>query len=192
MKKSRFTEDIPSESSRDAALFAFRLVWRTKTLTVAFDCGKLKHCLFYAHVYSMSRAMNSRPCRLTCGTGRNFPMAKWPSQGSNQYPFDFIQTHLVVSAVVESCGPRRLMIRHLLRDFKLAAIAHIFRDARRTKSVTTDFCLDVGIFSAPRNHAIDIYLRQSILGQLTGFAEHATKQETFPIGRELCAIDVGR
>ena len=71
MKKSRFTEDIPSESSRDAALFAFRLVWRTKTLTVAFDCGKLKHCVFYTHVRSMSQAASSEtgPFR---GLGREF------------------------------------------------------------------------------------------------------------------------
>jgi hypothetical protein len=42
--------------------------------------------------------------------------------GSNQNPLHFIERELIVAAVVKAGRSGALMVRHLLRDFKLPAI----------------------------------------------------------------------
>jgi hypothetical protein len=76
-------------------------------------------------------------------------------QGSNQYSLDFIESELIVAPVVEAGGAGALMVRHLLRDFELAAVPQILRDAGRAEGVATDLCPDAGdcwlaVRNAPR------------------------------------------
>ena len=76
------------------------------------------------------------------------------------------------------------MIRHLLGDFKLAAVAQIFRYSGSTERMTSDFRMDFSALSSPSDHAINIRLRQSIFGKLIGFTRYAAKQKSFAIGQE--------
>ena len=49
-----------------------------------------------------------------------------------------------------------LMVGHLLRDFQLAAIAQVLRDAGGAENVAANFCLNAGLLGPPSNHSPDI------------------------------------
>ncbi len=65
--------------------------------------------------------------------------------GLNQNPFHFIEGEQVVAPVIKAGRAGALMVRHLLGDFELAAVAQIFGDPGRAEGVTTDLGFDAGI-----------------------------------------------
>ncbi len=85
---------------------------------------------------------------------------------SDQNPFDFIETDLVVAPVVEAGGAGALVVRHLLRHFELAAVAQIFRDAGRAEAVAADLRLDAGVRGAAADHAVDVGLAHRAGGEI--------------------------
>ena len=74
----------------------------------------------------------------------------------NQYSFDFIERELVIPPIIAAGGAGALVVRHLLRDFELAAVAQVFGDPRRAERVTPDFCFDAGILCPALDHAVHI------------------------------------
>ena len=69
---------------------------------------------------------------------------KAAGESSDQDALDFIERNLIIPPVVEAGRAGALMVRHLLRDFKLAAVPQVFCDAGRAEGVAPDLRLDAG------------------------------------------------
>jgi hypothetical protein len=70
--------------------------------------------------------------------------------GLKHHLLHLIQTHHVVSPIVELRCPRALMGRHLLRLFEVPAIGEVNRDTGRPEGVAADLRLN---FSLPSSLA---------------------------------------
>jgi hypothetical protein len=68
------------------------------------------------------------------------------------------------------------VICDLLRDFKLAAVLQIRRDAGRAESVIADPRFDAGRFRAPADDAVSVLLEKGIGCKLSGLAAGSTEQ----------------
>ena len=68
---------------------------------------------------------------------------------SNQNPLYFVKAALVVAAIVKAGGAGALVVRHLLRHFKLAAVALILRDAGGAEGVAVNPGCDAGVGRRP-------------------------------------------
>ncbi|MBI4192257.1 MAG: hypothetical protein HY525_17175 [Betaproteobacteria bacterium] len=54
----------------------------------------------------------------------------------NQNPLNLIKGELIVAPVIEAGGAGALVVCHLLRDFKLAAVAQVCPSPRREVTLT--------------------------------------------------------
>lgn len=77
---------------------------------------------------------------------------------SDDNSLDFVERNAILPSIVEPRRPRALVIRHLLRDFELAAIPQVFRDPGRPKRVAPDLRPDLGSGRAPADHPVDVAL----------------------------------
>jgi len=73
------------------------------------------------------------------------------------------------------------VIGHLLRDFELAAVAQIFRDAGRAERVATDLRLDAGVGRAPTDHAVHVGLAHRPARECTRLAFGRGKEPRFRV-----------
>jgi len=73
-------------------------------------------------------------------------------------PLHLIESHVVIPRIVQSRRPRRFVPGHLLRDFELAAILQVRRDARCPEAVAGDLRPDPGSNGAALDHGIDVLL----------------------------------
>jgi hypothetical protein len=100
---------------------------------------------------------------------------------SNQNPLYFVNADLVVAAIVEARGAGALVVRHLLRHFKLAAVAQILRDAGGAEDVATDLGCDAGVGRAPADHAVHVGLAHGAASNGAGLAFGRCKQPRFRV-----------
>jgi len=98
---------------------------------------------------------------------------------SNQNPLYFVNADLVVAAIVEARGAGALVVRHLLRHFKLAAVAQILRDAGGAEDVATDLGCDAGVGRAPADHAVHVGLAHGAASEDAGLFFGRRKQPRF-------------
>ena len=84
----------------------------------------------------------------------------------NPYTFDLIERNLIIAAVIETGCSGGFMVRHLLRYFKHAAVAQIFRDTRRTEAMTADPGHYFYAGGATPDHAVGIRLAHGSISQL--------------------------
>ena len=85
-------------------------------------------------------------------------------------PLNFIERDFVIAAVVEFGRPRRFMVGDLLRNFQLAAVFQIRRNAGRAEGMIADAGFDAGRFCAAADDAVGVLLEEGIGCQLAGFA----------------------
>jgi len=57
----------------------------------------------------------------------------WPT--SNNNPFYLIERHLIISSIIESRCPRRLVSRDLLSNFDATTIFQVRRDAGENRAI---------------------------------------------------------
>jgi hypothetical protein len=74
------------------------------------------------------------------------------SETSKHHLLDLIQTHNVISPVIELRRPGALMRRHLLRLLQIPAIGQVNGDTGRPEGVATDLGLNPGMSRTPANH----------------------------------------
>lgn len=96
------------------------------------------------------------------------------SPALDEYPLHFIDRHIVVAPVIERRGPRRLMRRHLLRDFPPTAILKVLSNACRPKRMIPHTRLNTRRECPPADHPIDIRLAQG--GVVLGVARRYSRQ----------------
>jgi hypothetical protein len=83
---------------------------------------------------------------------------------------DLVERNLVLSAVIKLGCPRRFMVGDLLRNFQLAAVLQIRRDAGRAEGMIADARFDAGRFRAAADDAVRVLLEEGIGGKLAGLA----------------------
>src|SRR5262249_44461267 len=100
---------------------------------------------------------------------------------SDQDSLDFVQRDLIVTAVVKGGGGGTLVISHLLRAFKPAAIARVFGNACSAEGVAADFGFDAGSGGTAADHAVDIGLAHRPLRKAAGANGYRGKKPCFGI-----------
>ena len=85
---------------------------------------------------------------------------------SNPNPLDLIERDLIIAAVIEAGCSGGFMIRHLLRHFKHAAVAQVFRDTRRAEAMAADLGKYLHAGRAAPDHSVGIRLAHGIFRQL--------------------------
>src|SRR5580704_3937494 len=101
---------------------------------------------------------------------------------SDRNPLDLVERNLVLSAVIKLGCPRRFVVSNLLRDFQLAAVLQIGRDAGRAEGVIADPRFDAGRFRAPADDAVGVLLEEGIGGQLAALAACAAEEIAVNMG----------
>lgn len=81
------------------------------------------------------------------------------------------------------------MIRHLLRDFQLAAVPQIFGDARGAKGVIADLGPNADRLRTAADHAVGVRLRHGLIGEEPSSAPHRPKERGLALG-ELRRLDI--
>ena len=73
-----------------------------------------------------------------------------------------VERNLVITPVIKFGCPRRFVVSDLLRDFELAAVLQIRRDAGRAEGMTANPRFDAGRFRAPADDAVGVLLEEGI------------------------------
>ena len=82
------------------------------------------------------------------------------------------------------------MIGDLLRDFQLAAVLEIRRNAGRAESMIADPGFDAGRFRPPADDAVGILLEKGIGGQLAGLAAGRAEEIAVDVIGNASSLDV--
>ena len=84
----------------------------------------------------------------------------------NPDPLDLIERDLIIAAVIETGCSGGFVVCHLLRHFKHATVAKIFRDTRRAEAMAADPGQYLHTRRAAPDHAVCIRLAHGIVRQL--------------------------
>ena len=141
--------------------------------------------------YVLKHAKNSCdlmiPC---CTTSPHHDSRSRPRLLSNHNPFNFIQRYLIGPPIIETRRAGTFMIGHLLRDFQLAPVPQIFRNARGAKGVVADLRPNADGRRALANHAVGVRLRHGLIREQPRSASHRPKEWALAL-RELRHLDIG-
>ena len=96
---------------------------------------------------------------------------------SKSYTLNLILREPLLCSVIEFCGARALVRRHLLRVFERAAIGEISGDAGRAERVIADRGKDAGGDRAPSDHAPGIRLVYRLFGEHGGVVSAAGAEQ---------------
>jgi hypothetical protein len=91
---------------------------------------------------------------------------------------DLVERNLILSAVIKLGRPRRFMVSDLLRNFQLAAVLQIRRDAGRAESMIANPRFNPGRFRAPADDAVGVLLEEGPGGQQAGLATGACGRDS--------------
>jgi hypothetical protein len=86
------------------------------------------------------------------------PSRSYWNDVSIHHPFDFIESHGVVAAVVEAGGAGGFVAGHLLSDFEFAAVLQVGGDAGGAEAMTTDPGCNAGCKRSALNHHVHVGL----------------------------------
>src|ERR1700720_2735123 len=108
------------------------------------------------------RALANRVSSLLCTPGDISILRRQGCGGSKHHLLHLIQTHDVVSPVIQLCCPGALVRRHLLRLLQIPAVGQVDGDPGRPESVAADLRLDTRLLRPPLGHPEGIIPRESL------------------------------